>query len=102
MRSNSNLPELTGNADDTAWAEVLRMKAFAHNQEYHRKLVASKGLRQDDETMWRVIVDAANQAMRELETECRAAWWIEHRFDSLNFVKTRVVAAMTPVYESRK
>ena len=91
-----NLPPLEGSEEDKAWAQVIRAKAIAHNREYHHKLTSSKGLNQDEE-LRAAIVSAADAALREVEGQTDAKWWIEHRFDALNYIREKTAAAIAPI-----
>lgn len=91
-----NLPPLEGNEEDKAWAQVIRAKAIAHNREYHLKLASSKRLGQDEE-LRAAILSAAGAALREVESRTEAKWWIEHRFDALNFIREKTAAAIAPI-----
>lgn len=95
-----DLPPLEGSPDEKSWAEVVRTKAIAHNRDYHKRLVTSKGLDKQDETLRRAIVAAADEALREIEGQKSAAWWIEHRFDVLNHIKQKTASAIAPIVDS--
>lgn len=95
------LPPLEGAVEDIPWAEVIRTKAITHNKAYHKKLTGSKGLDGEDETLRSALITAADDALRELESQRSAAWWIEHRFEALTYIKPRVVAAITPIMNAR-
>lgn len=96
-----NLPSLEGAEEDNAWAEVIRMKVIAHNQDFLKRLTGSRNFRLDDEAMKRTIVAAADEALRELESQRSSAWWIDHRFDALTYVKQRIITAITPILKAR-
>lgn len=95
------LPALEGNEDEKGWAEVIRMKAIGFNRDYHKKLTGSPDLGQQDDTLRLAIISAADAALRELEEQRDAAWWVAHRFDSLTHIRTRVAEAITPLMESK-
>ena len=95
-----NLPTLEGSEENKAWAEVIRAKAIAHNHDYHKRLVESKGLEKQDKTLCDAIVAAADEALREIQGQAAAAWWIEHRFDALNYIREKTAAAIAPIMES--
>jgi hypothetical protein len=95
-----NLPPLEGSEEDKAWAQVIRAKAVAHNRDYHRRLVGSKGLSGQDEPLRQAIVAAADDALKEIEDQTSAAWWIEHRFDALNFIRQKTASAISPMMET--
>jgi hypothetical protein len=97
-----NLPPLEGSDEEKSWAEVIRMKAIAHNRDYHKKLTGNPELGKEEETMRTAILRAADDALRELESQQSAAWWIAHRFDSLAAIRTRVVEAIAPIVDSQE
>ncbi|NUM52355.1 MAG: hypothetical protein HUU46_01805 [Candidatus Hydrogenedentes bacterium] len=92
-----NLPALEGSEADKEWAQVIRAKAIAHNREYHQRLVNSKGLDTQDAELRLAIVSAADAALGEIEAQVSAAWWIEHRFDALNYIREKTAAAIAPI-----
>ena len=94
-----NLPPLEGSEEDKAWAQVIRAKAVAHYRAYHQKLTSSKELSQDEE-LRKAIVTSADAALREVENQTDAKWWIEHRFDALNYIREKTAAAIAPILES--
>ena len=96
-----NLPALDGTEQDKAWAEVIRLKVIAHNRDYYKRRVEGEKIGQQDEKMRATIVAAADEALRELESQRDATWWLENRFDALTFVKSRVVVAITPLLNPR-
>lgn len=95
-----NLPALEGSEEDKAWAQVIRAKAVTHNREYHERLVGSKGLQKQQDELREAIVSAASDALREIEAQTSAAWWIEHRFDALNYVRGKTASAIAPIVEA--
>lgn len=94
------LPPLEGSPEEIAWAEVIRAKLVAHNREYHQKLMEEDSFR-DDTELEPLVKQTANEALRELENETRAAWWVEHRFDKLSHVKYRIVEKIAPILNAR-
>lgn len=96
-----NLPELEGSEQDKPWAAVIRLKVVEHNRDYVKKLVGSKKVAAEEETMRTAIITSANEALRELESQRDAGWWIANRFDALTFVKAKVVKAVTPILDAR-
>lgn len=100
QRDAQHLPALTGSAEDIAWAEVIRAKAVEHNRAYHHRLVADDFFRHDKE-LHPVVMATADAALQELEQETRAAWWLEHRFDSLEYVMQRIRDAIAPIVDAR-
>lgn len=94
-----NLPPLEGSEEDKAWAQVIRAKAIAHSRDYHKKLTSSKGLNQDEE-LRAAIVSAADAALREVEGKVEAKWWIEHRFDALNYIREKTAKAIAPILDA--
>ncbi len=95
------LPALEGTEQDKAWAEVIRLKAVAHNRDYHKRLLGSKKVAEEEEEMKAAIISAANEALRDLENRRDARWWLDNRFEALSFVKSQVVVAITPLLNSR-
>ena len=95
------LPSLEGAEADHGWAEVIRMKVIAHNKDFLKRLTGSRNFRLDDEVMKRTIVTAADEALRELESQRSSAWWIGNRFEALSYVKRSVVRAITPILNAR-
>lgn len=95
-----NLPDLKGSEEDKAWAQVIRAKAVAHNREYHGRLVRSRGLQKQKDELREAIVAAANEALREIEAQTSATWWIDHRFDALNYVRGKTASAIGPIMET--
>lgn len=87
------LPPLEGNPDEIAWAEILRAKSIAHNKAYHDQLLAENPF-EDDPVLHTAVVEAAENALAQLKAECHANWWIENRFETLNYVKQSAVAAL--------
>lgn len=100
QRDALSLPPLEGTDADIAWAEVIRAKAIEHNRAYHRTLVADDFFRNDLE-LKPVVLEAADAALRELEGETRANWWLEHRFACLNHVMERISTAIAPILAAR-
>ncbi|MBM3290015.1 MAG: hypothetical protein FJY92_07680 [Candidatus Hydrogenedentes bacterium] len=96
-----DLPPLEGSDANKSWAEVIRAKAIAHNRDYHRRLVANAGKVQQDDELRNAIVAAADAALREIELQSSAAWWIEHRFDALDYVRVRTAEAIAPIMEGK-
>jgi len=94
-----NLPPLEGTDANREWAEIVRAKAIAHNRDYHRRLVESAARVQQDEELRKAIVAAADSALRCIEAQTSAAWWIEHRFDALNYVREKTAAAIAPLMD---
>jgi hypothetical protein len=94
------LPPLEGSVENVAWAQVIRAKAIFHNRDYHKRLVGSKGLEKQDEQLRHAIVAAADDALREIEGQVSAAWWIEHRFDSLNYIREKTALAIAPIMDT--
>ncbi len=88
------LPPLDGTPEDIAWAEVLRAKAIAHNKAYHDQLLAEDPFA-DDPPVHDAVVGAAQAALKALQGECHAKWWIENRFETLHFVKQQAAAALS-------
>ncbi|MBI5093741.1 MAG: hypothetical protein HZB26_15015 [Candidatus Hydrogenedentes bacterium] len=101
QRGQSNLPALEGADEQNTWAEVIRMKAIAHNRDYCKRLLESRKFNDEDEAMKIAIRGAADDALRELENQRSAEWWIANRFSSLSCVKQRIVAAVTPILNAR-
>ncbi len=97
-----NLPSLDGTEQDKAWAEVIRLKAVTHNRDYHQRLINGQRLAQEDEAVKSTIQVAAQEALRDLESQSNAAWWIENRFEALTFVKSRVLAAISPMVNRKQ
>ena len=95
-------PALDGTEADVAWAEVLRAKAIAHNREFQERLIEKQSRIQDDDAMKVTILAAVEDAMRELEAQCDASWWIKNRFDALSFVKRRIAEAIAPILKARE
>jgi hypothetical protein len=100
-RDALSLPPLEGSPEEIAWAEVIRAKVIEHNRDYHRQLLAEDSFR-DDPELDTLVKQTASEALRELESEPRAAWWLEHRFDKLSHVKYRIVAAIAPILNARE
>lgn len=97
-----NLPPLEGTEENKAWAEVIRIKAIAQNHEYHKRLTSSKGLEKQPMALREAIVSAADAALDEVRGKADAAWWIEHRFDALNFIRQKTADTIAPLLESNQ
>jgi hypothetical protein len=97
-RDALNLPALEGEDSEVQWAETLRIKAVEHNRTFYAR-VTRKPDNPDEEELHRAIVDAADRAMHELETETSAQWWIDRRFDVIDYVRQATIAAITPLME---
>ena len=102
QRKAWNLPALEGTPEDLEWAEVIRMKAVADNRDYHQRLVGSAKLDKEEAALRELIVSSANAALSDLQEQRSASWWIEHRFDALQYVRRRVADAITPHMTSRQ
>ncbi len=100
QRDALSLRALEGSPEEIAWAEVIRAKVIEHNRDYHRKLMEEDSFR-DDPELAPLVKQTADAALRELEDEVRAAWWLEHRFDKLSHVKYRIVGAIAPILNAR-
>lgn len=101
QRDESGLPELVGAADEIDWAEVIRAKAITRNRDLYAR-VTRKPKNPAENTLHQAIVEAANDAMRELESQTEAAWWIEHRFDVIDHLRKATVAAVEPLMDGGK
>lgn len=97
-----NLPPLEGRDEDRSWAEVIRVKAMAHNKEFHGRVTDNRKFGPDQAVMKQTVVAAADEALRELENQTSATWWIENRFEVLSYVKCRVTAAVATVFDARR
>lgn len=94
--SSLNLAPLEGEVNVVAWAEVIRAKALAHNQEFLERMIALSKTDSGEEDLCEVIAAASQAAMRELEAVTSAAWWVEHRFNVLAYVQQATVSAAGP------
>lgn len=96
-----NLPALEGSEEEKAWAEVIRAKCLTHSRDFRDRVADPARYPEGDEAIREAAVAAANEALKELEGQSRAAWWIENRFESLNHLKRRIAAAIAPILEAR-
>jgi len=101
QRDDLGLPTLEGSTDEIDWAEVIRAKAIARNRELYSR-VTRKPKDPAENTMHEAILEAANKAMRELEAQAQASWWIEHRFEVIDHLRRATVAAVEPLMDSRE
>ncbi len=99
QREDLGLPDLEGSEEDVRWAEVVRAKAITHNRDFYSKVTRKTDVASQDK-LHRAIVAAADEAMRELETQVEAAWWIEHRFDVIDHLRQATIAAVEPIMEN--
>lgn len=93
-----NLPPLEGTEEDKAWAEVIRLKAIAHSRDYRDRVTDPRKFRPGEELMKETVQAAADRALRELEGQTRADWWIANRFEVLTYMKREIVEAVTPLF----
>lgn len=100
QRDAWKLPALEGAPDEIAWAEVIRMKAIAHNRDYHQQLLAEEPF-QEDPGLHTTVITAANAALAELQGQPSAAWWVENRFEAPGYVKERIIAAISSFQNAR-
>jgi len=91
------LPSLVGSDENRSWADVIRVKAIAHNRDFHRKATRARDGDSEPDPVKEALVDAADMALQELEWQTDAAWWVENRFDVLNYVRKATVAAIDPL-----
>lgn len=92
-KRNEGLPPLEGDPEDIRWAESIRARAIERNASYHDALLAENPF-EDAPALHAVVVAAAEVALHELFTQTEAAWWMEHQYAVLEFVKTAVVDAI--------
>lgn len=102
LRESWSLPALEGGDDERAWADVIRMKVIAHNREYHDRVVQEQNFSADEADLSEGVRAAADAALRRLQNESDAAWWIANRFEAMNFVKQEILTAITPLLEARR
>lgn len=96
-----SLPPLDGSQEDISWAEVIRAKALAHSRSVEKEVTGDPRFDAGDHEMKQAIEEAAGEALQRLCAEREAAWWIENRFNVLDHVKVAIVAAISPILESR-
>lgn len=92
-----NLPPLQGGNEEIAWAEVIRVKAIAHNREFLERMTKLSQTESGEDELCNVIAEASRKAMDELENAADAAWWIDNRFGVLSYVHQATVAAAAPL-----
>ncbi len=93
------LPALDGEPDDIAWAEVIRQKAIAHNADFCKRVTMNAPNETNPDPAKTAAQTAASAALHDLQSHTSAAWWIENRFEVLNFVRRAAVKAVTPILE---
>ncbi len=96
QRDELNLPQLVGEEADIRWAEVVRAKAITHNRKFYARVTRKPDVA-SQEVLHEAIVQAADDAMRELSSQTAASWWIDHRFDVIEHVRKATIAAVEPL-----
>lgn len=90
---NADLPPLEGDPEDIRWAESIRARAIERNAAYHDALIAEKPF-EDQPALHALVLEAADAALAQLLTQTEAAWWMEHQYAVLDYVKTAIVEAI--------
>lgn len=98
QREALHLPELEGSEEDVRWAEVVRAKAVTHNRDFYSRITHKRKDSGEDE-LHQAIVSAADKAMRMLESQVQALWWIENRFEVIDHLRRATIAAVKPLMD---
>ncbi len=101
QRNELNLPQLVGDGEDVRWAEIVRAKAITHNRDFYARVTRKPDV-PSQEVLHQAIVRAADEAMRELESQTEALWWIENRFDVIDHLRRATIAAVEPLMDGGK
>lgn len=81
--TTKELPKLVGSPKQIAWAETIRKDALVSNAIDESRFYA---LPVDIQSARRSSFDASVAALKQLETETSARWWIDNRYIVNTFV----------------
>lgn len=94
------LPDLTGSEEDCAWAATIRSKAITHNQEYVDRVERGAARASDLDEAAKTAAAAAKSAYDTLCAQSSAQWWIDHRFESADYVREETAKAVQKALDS--
>ena len=102
LGAEMQLPELQGDEGDCQWAEQIRAKVIGRNKEFCDKLqrVAKKAGDEDKAALAAAI--ASKDAFESLRHQADAQWWIDNRFDAVNFVRDETASAIQPILDQSR
>lgn len=83
--SERGLPPLEGSDRQVAWAEGIRVTAFAAIDKVLHWVERSSGQAEtEDPDHWQTVVQGIDRAVTYLEQQIEAKWWIDHRHGIMN------------------
>lgn len=97
-----SLPPLEGSNDDCLWAERIRAKMITHNRSFHDRLQHNAAKLPESESSAHAAAEASAEAYNQLRNTVDARWWIDNRFEALNYVRDQTAATIQPILDKRK